>query len=186
MVTAAAAPLQCSKDRTMPRPTKCTPEAIARFCKGLRLGCAYVECCGLAGISEAAWREWRTRGEAGEEPFAAFLAEATRAEAEGSLARMQLIRDAAERDWRAAAWIQERRYPERYGRHRVEVTGANGAAVQPPAQVVLLPAPCATVEEWTARVQTEAKLRRLGKEKLAQMEALLLEAELLEAEASRP
>lgn len=37
--------------------------------------------------------------------------------------------------WQAAAWRLERRYPEKWGRRRIEVTGADGAPVR--AQVYL-------------------------------------------------
>ena len=32
-----------------------------------------------------------------------------------------MIRAAAAKDWKAAAWLLERRYPEQWGRRRVEV-----------------------------------------------------------------
>jgi hypothetical protein len=43
---------------------------------------------------------------------------------------MKKIKAAASLDWRAAAWILERRYPADYGRNVLEVTGSAGGPLK--------------------------------------------------------
>jgi len=40
------------------------------------------------------------------------------------------ISAAAPKNWNAAAWLLERKFPEEFGRHRLEITGENGAQIQ--------------------------------------------------------
>lgn len=112
------------------RPTECTPENQERFIRAIKLGCDYTDCCNLIGISTETWRKWRVRANEGTEPYRGFVAAVNVAEAEGSEARMACIHAHAGEDWRAAAWVQERRFPERYGKQRVEVTGIDGGAIK--------------------------------------------------------
>ncbi len=98
------------------RPTKLTPEVQEAICKALERGEVHVHAAEHGGISETTYYEWRTRGEEGEQPFAEFLEATTRAEAKGRRLVFEKIRQHAVNDWRAGAWLLERRYPQYYGR----------------------------------------------------------------------
>ena len=98
-----------------------------------------------AGVHrKTVWR-WTRRGHADlavgvESRYATFARAMARAEAQGEVTRIVRIQQAAERDWRAAAWWLKRRYPERWGDRRtlavplagrrpeVECVGADGPA----------------------------------------------------------
>lgn len=83
--------------------------------------------CELAGISEATYYGWMSAGEEGLEPYASFYEAVTRARARGEECMVDVVhlatlekRDAEGNptgmvDWKAAAWLLERRFPERYG-----------------------------------------------------------------------
>lgn len=127
----------------MGRPTKCTPEVVERICEALALGVSWAAAAAHAGMSEAALTEWKQRGNDGEEPFAAFLAEATRARdaAEVRMASI-VIRAAEEGDAKAAQWWLERRRSASWGRQdsmAVTVEKADPAAVLAAALTKLEP-----------------------------------------------
>ena len=113
----------------MARPTDCTPELTAALCAELRLGMSIRAACQHVGIDDSTYRKWMMRGADGEEPFVTFRTEATRAKADGIRALVATVRKAAQDDWRAAAWILERREPDDWSR-RTEITGASGGPVQ--------------------------------------------------------
>ena len=83
--------------------------------------------CAIAGIAERTYYRWHKRGE---EIFEAervcetkmddaclyFYFETEKAHADYVHMLVTIIHQAAERDWKAAAWILERRYPEEYSR----------------------------------------------------------------------
>lgn len=105
----------------MARPSKLTSEVEARIVEAVELGATWERAADAAGIGASTLREWRQRGEAGEAPFAAFVAALKRAEGDGVERALRTIRMAAESGtWQAAAWLLERRYPADYGR-RTEV-----------------------------------------------------------------
>jgi hypothetical protein len=109
----------------MPRPTKCTPEVLARILDAIGQGAWAEQAARAAGIAPSTYYSWIERGEAGEEPFSEF-SEALRArEAAAECTAVGIIRRAAEDgDWRAAAHYLERRYPERCGqRSKLEHSG---------------------------------------------------------------
>lgn len=112
----------------MGRPTDCTPELTAALCAELKLGMSIRGACQHVGIDDSTFRKWMMRGEAGEEPFVTFRTEATRAKADGVRALVATVRKAASQDWRAAAWILERREPDDWSK-RTEISGPGGAPV---------------------------------------------------------
>lgn len=69
-----------------------------------------------AGINEATFHAWKSRGEQDEAgPFRDFSESIKRAEAEYVRSALELIGSAAKKSWQAAAWLLERRYPHEYG-----------------------------------------------------------------------
>lgn len=87
----------------------------------------------FAGVPYPTYKLWRQLGEQGKEPYASFLSQVKAAElvAEGEL--LDLIREHSTETWQAAAWLLERRYPERYSlkqrlQHEVKFTEAEARA----------------------------------------------------------
>ncbi len=79
---------------------------IAALSKGMTIRAASA----LAHLSYETVYAWMRKGRAGEEPFASFLAELEQAEAECQQAALARVVAAGENDWKAAAWILERRH----------------------------------------------------------------------------
>lgn len=105
----------------------------------IRAGASRTTAAEAAGIGRATLLEWLARGE-GRDPdreqtdeLATFAVEVRAAESELETSMIAHIRAASEGDrpdWRAAAWLLERRFPDRWGRStRVEVAGKDGAPI---------------------------------------------------------
>ena len=149
------------------RPTKLTPEVQEKIVSSIKAG-NYVEvAAAYAGISKTTYYGWIRKGEAraaeieraeqeaeeyGTEPIVIddpegdlyynFLNAVEQASAESEVRDMTLIGLAAARNWRAAAWRLEHKYPSRYGRQVLEVSGADGVPLVPAVgQVVILELP---------------------------------------------
>ena len=108
----------------MARKSKYTPDVVDKLTQAIRLGATYVLACDYAGISERTFRSWMETYP----PFLQSVKEAEGAAAVGWLAKIE--KAASDGNWQAAAWKLERRYPEMYGKQRLELTGANGGPVQ--------------------------------------------------------
>jgi hypothetical protein len=117
----------------MARPTKLTAEVEERLVTAIAAGASYRVACDCAQISYQSFRNWIKRAEQGEdEQFLQFLDHIEKAKARGALVLLAQIKEAAKRDWRAAAWLLERRYPDSYGRHpRAEPIFGEDAAPPP-------------------------------------------------------
>jgi len=121
--------------RRIGRPTACTPELTERICEDLRRGLTFKMACEGAGITAAAGHEWVRRGsvdlEAGRTVtrYAEFAEATTRARSDCLASLVSTVRTAAVTDWRAAAWMLERRDPDGWSR-RTEVSGPDGAPIQ--------------------------------------------------------
>jgi len=91
------------------RPQKRNIALADLVCAALEEGASYELAAAAAGISYSTLNRWRKDDEA----FATNIATA-----ESRAARRWLgqIDQAASKDWRAAAWLLERRYPEVYRR----------------------------------------------------------------------
>lgn len=103
------------------RPLELTPQLRDQLAKLISLGIPVRVACQAEGIGKTAYYEWRSRGAAGEEPYASFFAaiNAARAKSEASIT-LNLI-SATKTDWRAAAWWLEKLRPNRYGKRQTVV-----------------------------------------------------------------
>lgn len=100
------------------RPTKLTPEMAEKVCGLLARGLPLDSVADRCGIAESTLREWRN-GE--EHEFSAAL-KAAEAKAED---RWLGVVEEGEQGWQSRAWLLERRFRDRWGRHeKVEHSGA--------------------------------------------------------------
>lgn len=99
------------------RPTKITTEVTSKILAAVRGG-NYIETAAqFAGISKETLYAWLRRG--GNEkrgPYKEFSDALYEALATAEISDINIITQAAKKDWRAAAWRQERRNPQRWGR----------------------------------------------------------------------
>ena len=114
------------------RPSKFTAEVRERILQAVSVGVPLELACKGAGISYAALRVWIRRGERQKRgQFAQFVRAIDEAEVRALTRWMAIIDKAAqEGSWVAAAWKAERRFPEFFGRQRIEVTGRDGQALK--------------------------------------------------------
>jgi len=90
---------------------KLNPELQERFCHAVRMGMRYQDACRYVKITPATFQTWTNRGAMGDEPYATFTCAVKAAETEGMMACLESIERAhRNKDWKAAAWLLERRY----------------------------------------------------------------------------
>jgi len=103
----------------MAAPTKFTNETVNTLMVGVRSGLPFRLAAEAAGISETTFTCWQSgklpRG-ADRALKASFSAQLTRARGESALRLSGLISRAATDDWRAAAWLLERRFPRDFAK----------------------------------------------------------------------
>lgn len=104
------------------RPTKRNTKTRAAILAALAAGLTYERAARAAGVSYDLLREWRR-----DDPSFASAVDLVNAKIE--LRLLEIIHAAAPSDWRASAWLLERRFPETWGRNRIEVTGKDGGPV---------------------------------------------------------
>lgn len=100
----------------MGAPLLLTPEMQDRIVALVRSGNYIDTATRIAGISKETFYSWCRRGHKGEQPFKNFLVAVERAAAESEAINVGLIERAATKQWQAAAWYLERRYPKKFGR----------------------------------------------------------------------
>lgn len=105
----------------MARQSKLTPARQALAVEAIEAGVTYADAAACAGIAESTWHMWMKRSPAFREAIAA-------ASARVELRCLQIINEAMVKDWRAAAWFLERRFPERWG-NRQQVDVAHGGEI---------------------------------------------------------
>ena len=97
------------------RPTKFTSERAEIILDALRRGASLAAAAAEAGVNADTLLNWRRARRA-------FAQQVDQAMAVGALRALDTIWAAAKAgDWRAAAWLLERRYPDEYGRTQVDV-----------------------------------------------------------------
>ena len=114
----------------MGRPSKLTPQVQELIVDGITAGLTYRLSCERAGIFPSTFYAWIERGERQAKGRYQDFAEAVaRAKSDSALRLVSQITLAAPKDWRAAAFMLERRFPDDYGR-RTELTGKDGGPVK--------------------------------------------------------
>ena len=107
----------------MGRPLKLTKELQDRVCSYLRAGNYIETACKAAGIVKETLYRWLKRAAAGDgEPFEGFREAVEAAQAQAEVRGVALVSKAGQEDWRAAAWMLERKFPKRWGtiqRHEI-------------------------------------------------------------------
>jgi hypothetical protein len=105
------------------RPTKYTDEVANVLVEGIATGRTLGDACAIAGIDRETVARWIRKGDKGEEPFAVFATRMREAWVEYSDRMVRIIEQAAESDWKAAAWTLERRRPLVFGKERLVPDG---------------------------------------------------------------
>lgn len=121
------------------RPSKLTDELHADLVKWIQAG-NYIETAAiLCGINKASVYNWLKRGRTARSgKYKLFFDAVRQAQAKSEARLVNIVEMAAKRDWKAAAWRLERKFPNRYGRQtKHEVSGKGGAPVQ--SAVIYLP-----------------------------------------------
>lgn len=117
------------------RNRKLNDEVSKIICDGVRLRMSYKCATARAGVSEEVFYHWLRVGRklqaqcdkgktprmtAYEKACLNFLRDVTRAIADGQHRLLTLVHSGAEDDWRAGAWILERRHPEDFALRRYQ------------------------------------------------------------------
>jgi len=101
------------------------------ICDALRKGASRSAAAEAADITYTTLCRWVREGRKGsDEKYVRFLEAVEHAEAEVELELISKVKDYAPKDWRAAAWLLERRHPDRWGhRQKIEHSGPNGGGI---------------------------------------------------------
>jgi len=133
------------------RPTKLTKELIEEIAQYLRAGNYIETTAALVGIHRDSIYEWLKRGNAEidrvsksnrsrirkrEEIFVEFTDTVKKAQAQSEAMLVGLIGQAAQKNWTAAAWRLERKYPDKWGRTERNVATAQDDPVKELAQQI--------------------------------------------------
>ena len=114
------------------RPTKRTPEMVAKIAEAIAIGLTDEEASLLAGIDPDTMTEWRKSPE--------FSGAIKRAGAQRLLMRLERI-EAGEQGWQGTAWALERLYPQRFARPEVmnQIAVVNQGGKVSSERVIVLP-----------------------------------------------
>jgi hypothetical protein len=117
------------------RLTSLTPELIAEMEKYLPVTLYVDTAFDVIGIPRSTWRLWLQRGrkeekrlarprarpKPSEEIYVRFVAAFRKAMAESQARALSAIITASKKNWTAAAWLLERRWPSRWSGYRKEI-----------------------------------------------------------------
>lgn len=102
------------------RPTLLNPTRQAALLETIEQGMPLKQAAAMAGMSYDTLNNWQNRGENESAPpeYRQFCQLLRHSQDVAMQVHFSSICDAAKRDWRAAAWMRERRYPEDFARHQ--------------------------------------------------------------------
>lgn len=100
-----------SKSKKQGRPSKFTKPRKDRIVQAIAAGCTYEMAADYAGISRTTLWSWLKKGEDPKnKSYCTFLNDIKRAEVEGAMVHLGTITQASQKDWKASAWMLERRH----------------------------------------------------------------------------
>ncbi len=106
------------------RKTILTPELQDAVVKRIRAGNYIKVACLAVGIGVSTYFEWLKKGEEGRQPYAEFTDTIKKAEAEAHVNYVAIVASHAPKQWQAAAWWLERRFPDKWGRRdKLDIKG---------------------------------------------------------------
>lgn len=110
------------------RPSSFTAAKARRIVEAIRRGLPYKLAASAGGVSYNTFVRWRNEGTRPKAPrqLREFRDQVRTAESEAARRFLGLIEAAAERNWQAAAWMLERRYPDLFGK-----------SVEPPSRTIM-------------------------------------------------
>jgi hypothetical protein len=112
------------------RPSKLSPEVLGRLYAAIRQGNYLEDACAYAGIDYSTFRRWMIRGEEAESGEYSELYETVKGlEASVTVELVGLWRTKMD-SWRSIAAFLEKRFPERFGRRRIEIAGEGGGPIE--------------------------------------------------------
>jgi len=114
---------------------KLNADVQERICQMVAQGVPLETAARAGGVTYQTLHNWMKRGADGEAPYASFRTEVEQAKALSEANLIALMRQAAVEgsagEWRAAAWLLARRFPERWSEKRqLEVTGPEQTSTQ--------------------------------------------------------
>jgi len=112
------------------RPSKLSPEVLGRLYSAIRQGNYLEDACSYAGIDYSTFRRWMIRGEEAQSgEYREFYDAVKVLEASVTCELVALWRTKMD-SWRSIAAFLEKRFPERFGRRRVEIAGTGGGPIE--------------------------------------------------------
>jgi transposase-like protein len=130
-----APPITEGESRGRPKGShKLDAQKIQIICQALSRGATRTLAAASAGVSGSVLRGWLTRGEMDhasenledeQSIFAELYLKVIAAEFEAAGRWLDMVSGAAPQDWRAAAWLLERRHPQDFGRQVHELQGGD-------------------------------------------------------------
>lgn len=112
------------------RPSKLTPKLAKTILEAIANGSHFHPACAAAGIAGSTATNWIERGrqhisEGIRSDYALFTEALMQAAAKGEAAIVSEIREHNRQDWRAGAFLLERRHPDRWGKKEVATSVTN-------------------------------------------------------------
>ena len=93
------------------RPSKFTKDRKERIVQAIQAGCTYEMAADYAGITRSTLWNWLKKGEdPKQKSYCTFLDQVKKAEVEGAMVHLGTIAQASQKDWKASAWMLERRH----------------------------------------------------------------------------
>jgi len=120
----------------MARPAKLTPELTQEITAYIRDGNSPTVSATLVGISPSTYFNWMSKGSNHEPRFMEFLESIKRANAQSIVNQVAHIARAADSgNWRAAAWLLERKAPESFGKESTRSPEVDTQTLEKPLKI---------------------------------------------------
>ena len=108
----------------MARKTKLNPETQNKIIQGIRVGATHEHAAAYAGIDGSTFYNWMKRGEKEKKGiYFEFFEAVKKAQGESVVGLLAKINQSD--TWQSKAWILERRFPDDYGRQKIDITSDN-------------------------------------------------------------